>query len=301
MEGYDDSPSWLDEALDGASYQDMGGRGASRSSTNKIMTSTLGRQSYLPRLSQIPTKMTMRQSHLGESSPDPNQPAWAQEPQDLDTSGLSVDGSSSGLPAIALLGENNDEERCCICYDPILCPFWILHGLTALVGAGTIVVNVMTITDVSEGVMPILLRSYAVLFGLLVIFVEIDCGYVLEYCKALELWAIRGLFYVFVAVETVRSDDAATGVRAESVMGGLLGALGLIYFVMGICCIQHVKSRRLLLLGRPREGYTPIKGSEGSTGRDQNGSDGERRTSQTNGSGLDAAGDATCCRWWNIC
>jgi hypothetical protein len=206
------------------------------------------------------------------SSHDANAPAWAQDP-DADTSAYSEaaslvgnggggggDASSSNSSWVREEGRGDGIfAGCCVCYDPILCPFWILHGLAALVGLCTVVVNTMLLADMSDGVMPVVCRLYAVLFGLLIVFVEIDCRYVLEYFKALEFWAFRGLFYIFVGVETVKSDDVAQGIRAEALCGGVLGVLGVIYFVMGICCIQNIKLSRLSRLQRRGvEGYQAV-------------------------------------------
>ena len=268
-----DKPSWLDEVIDENTTLTSPNRGTSpnRASGDRDSRQSGYRQSHLPRLSQVPTRMSM--AHR-----EPNDiPAWAQDP-DLETSGFTGEASVAG-GSVPDLGGDADGMRCCVCYDPILCPFWILHGMAGLVGLGTAVVNATALTDLSDGVMPVVGRAYAVLFGLLVIFVETDCGFVLEYVRALEFWAIRGLFYIFVGVETMKSDDTAgpggtEGVRSEALCGGMLGVIGLIYFVMGVCCIQHIKQNRQRHL-RDRESYQLV--------------------------GADGGGDDPTCYWWKLC
>jgi hypothetical protein len=290
----DDAPSWLDEVLEDASYNTNQLPPNSRRVTNPI-SSNQNPHGQLSKLAQIPTRMTMegygssRDRGFLASGPEP-QPAWVNE-TDLDISDITEtrglgglgrrDGHGTGhglnLSPTRNYSKPDDYEhdtRCCFCLDPILCPFWIVHGSTALVGLGTAIINATLIFHNNTGVLGTLSRLYAIIFGAIIVLVEAECNYVLYYCKALKVWSIRGLFYIFVGVMTVGSDDVAKGEQMEAVCGGILGCLGMAYFVMGVCCLQHIKKKRMQVLGYhdnsksdfDRDGYESIPDEEAGMG-----------------------------------
>ena len=212
-------------------------------------------QGYLPKLSMIPTRMT--RGSPGELPPQSSPHSHMLQPEWVLDDDLEAELHHNQLHDTTLnsKGDDNSENipsTCCFCYDSILCPFTILHGCTALIAIVTVVLNAMSLSDLTGGIIGIVSRIYYLLFGMVIVFIEIDCKWVLEYFKAMELWAWRGLFYIFVGAVTARSsseeDLTLANEKLELIFGLLLIFVGMIYFFMGICCVQRMKQERLRVL-----------------------------------------------------
>ena len=228
-----DQLPWMTES-------DYGAIADSRRATTGSYRNPNRAQGYLPKLSMIPTRMSRGGSpgDFPQSSGYNHmlQPEWVLD-DDLEA---ELHHNQLHDTTLNSKGDDNSSDNipstCCFCYDSILCPFTILHGCTALIAIVTVVLNAMSLSDLTGGIIGIISRIYYLLFGMVIVFIEIDCKWMLEYFKAMELWAWRGLFYIFVGAVTARSsseeDLTLANDRLELIFGLLLIFVGMIYFFM---------------------------------------------------------------------
>jgi hypothetical protein len=130
--------------------------------------------------------------------------------------------------------------------DPILCWFRFWHFTSGLVGLATIAANIYVIVTVDGDILDyrdIIMRGYAVLFGIVIVLVELDWRCVMKKFKIFEHWLVRGLFYFFVGFITIRG--GITFQQPEDIIGLVQIAVGAIYALMGLFCIKSIKTQRL--------------------------------------------------------
>ena len=217
------------------------------------------------------------------------------ESDDSESYGGLLNGSGIGSASGMIDGEG-EHERCCFCYDPVLCPFYILNGASCTIAFGCSMLNCWLLAaDNSPDLVVVFIRIYSCLFGILVIFVEIDCRMVMDYVKALEFWSIRGLFYLFVGVLTLTAcksheQSVYRYDRLEEILGSMLCLVGIVYFLGGICCFHSIKEKRLLKLGL----LQPKEGAEGQR-------DGYQAIGSGSGSGGSGGSEGNCGLFSNIC
>lgn len=102
-----------------------------------------------------------------------------------------------------------------------------------------------------------LLRIFAILFAGSVVFVEMDLLNTSTELRMFDTWFFRGWYYMFVAVlaisigegERERAPDSSSprlALIAETAISLSMFLLGLIYVLMGTCCLRSVKELLLL-------------------------------------------------------
>lgn len=98
---------------------------------------------------------------------------------------------------------NDDEEdrRCCPS-DPVLVCFQFFHFTSGVNGLLALVSNAYVYTLHDLPIYDLFLHGYAIVFCLLIVFVELDWRYIVSKVKFLDLWVLRGLYYIFVGVIT---------------------------------------------------------------------------------------------------
>ena len=84
---------------------------------------------------------------------------------------------------------------------------WTLRGfstVTAFAGLLVVVVNAIEIYEFQETPQIYAIRAYAIVFGFMILAAEVNWPRLfLEYFRFLDVWAIKGLFILFVAVLTI--------------------------------------------------------------------------------------------------
>lgn len=106
---------------------------------------------------------------LADWTRDTSGPA-KQTPYQLQDSTSSRRKSSSQL---IVGGDEDDEEDCCCCpVDPVLCWFRFFHTVSGLIGVATLGANIfvlVTVDSKSLNYKDIIMRSYAVVFCIIII------------------------------------------------------------------------------------------------------------------------------------
>jgi COPI associated protein len=107
--------------------------------------------------------------------------------------------------------------------------FHILAGMTAVAIIAMNFYAFSQLTSYSD-YRDIVIRSYAVLFALLIIIIEIDMRFIVRYVKVFDSWFYRGLFYAFIGMITM--ENSAALVTPQNVVGLALVAIGALYAVL---------------------------------------------------------------------
>jgi hypothetical protein len=190
--------SWLNE---NTSSSLNGSSGASRTAT------------LLPKL----------ENNTSNSAAKSNVPSWALEDNsvdDDDTRSYESRDTRRSIQPINVKWKNkkgppvpaeihsgstpNDEEedrRCCPS-DPVLVCFQLFHFTSGVNGLLALVSNAYVYTLHDLPIYDLFLHGYAIVFCLLIVFVELDWRYIVSKVKFLDLWVLRGLYYIFVGVIT---------------------------------------------------------------------------------------------------
>ncbi len=215
------------------------------------------------------------------------EPQWLKSPPQEDRSsrrsssgtvrGASEDGQSKSRASLGLGGkarrsntaggyhseEDNDfaygDGVCCCSMDPLLLGIVFFQGICGCLGIAGVVANIQHITHpVAEGqYQDIIMRAYSMSFCCIIVLCEIDWRFFMRYLRLLDLWIFRGLFYMYAGLQTI---DKINGFDADSLstIGNATGITiiisGVIYMIMGACCVKSIaESRRRLERERYRE------------------------------------------------
>jgi hypothetical protein len=99
-----------------------------------------------------------------------------------------------------------------------------------------------------------ILSFYIILFCLLIIITETNLFNLTKESKILNVWALRGLFYVFVGVLGLNAINTAVMVqgaefqrtvfqRLVQVFSLVLTGVGLLYVALGLLCVQVINNK----------------------------------------------------------
>ena len=102
---------------------------------------------------------------------------------------------------------DDDEASCCGCCpgDPMLFSFQCFHFTAGMIGIAAFAANIYVFTQPYLTPKDAIMRSYALLFCLLVVIIEMDWRYVVNKIRFADLWVPRGLFYTLVGFVTCKS------------------------------------------------------------------------------------------------
>ena len=102
--------------------------------------------------------------------------------------------------------EDEVEESCCCCCpsDPMLFSFQCFHLTAGLSGMGAFVANIYVFTRPHVTVKEAIIRSYALIFCLLMVATEMDWRYIVNKARFLDWWVLRGFFYTFIGFITCK-------------------------------------------------------------------------------------------------
>ena len=97
----------------------------------------------------------------------------------------------------------------------------------------------------------LLLQCYDVVFCLLIVVCEVDWRFVMRRLRLLDLWIFRGLFYIFVGLQTLELQingdvDLDTLSNIDNMVGCLVMLAGVCYMCLGACCIKSVADAKRL-------------------------------------------------------
>lgn len=113
-----------------------------------------------------------------------------------------------------------------------------LSVLTMLSGAAVIAVNLFLMIELKEPVRMYAVRSYNVVFGLLVVAAEVDRPEaLLDYFRFLKCWPSKGLFIGFVGILTLDTEEGNDSML-QTATALLAMAVGSFYFVLGLLCLR---------------------------------------------------------------
>jgi hypothetical protein len=138
------------------------------------------------------------------------------------------------------------DEDCCFCpLDPILwwfALFTVISGMAAFAG---LLINVVYIAkhraDMTDKA--ILLRVYATVFSGVICLIEIDWRFLVSRLRIFDLWLIRGAFYGYVGLITC--SEIEKSLSPLNVIGSVIASVGVVYMVMGLCCMKTVRIRHI--------------------------------------------------------
>jgi len=158
--------------------------------------------------------------------------------------------------------EKGFEDDCCCCpMDPVLLGIAFFHGICICLGIAGIAVNIHHIMQPNEQGLyqDIILRSYSAVFCVIMVFCELDWRWVLRRLRLLDIWFFRGLFYIYIGLQTIDKIGGLT-LTALSSFDDMVGVpiiiAGAAYVVLGACCVKSVaesKRRRERMQGQYRE------------------------------------------------
>ena len=113
--------------------------------------------------------------------------------------------SNNGFPPDDESTEDDSDIFCCCCSsDPVLFSFQCFHFTSGLTGLAAFAANIYTLTKPSITIRDTIVRSYALVFCLLIVIVELDWRYILNKVRFLDHWILRGFFYAFVGFVTCK-------------------------------------------------------------------------------------------------
>ena len=138
------------------------------------------------------------------------------------------------------------EEDCCCCpMDPVLFGVMAFRFICFFLGIAGCVVNIYCMSRPSEReqYQHQILRAYATSFCATIVAVEVDWRVLIKRIKLLDLWIFRGLFYAYAGLQTtgeITSFDFKELARPQDIVGIALFGAGVLYTLMGTCCIKSV-------------------------------------------------------------
>jgi hypothetical protein len=108
------------------------------------------------------------------------------------------------------------------------------------------------------GLIPYILRCYVIFFCLLAVLVELEVTKLVQDSSVLRYWVTRGIFYAFIGVlgleqnesyalraasSTTSSMPSAMSLKFIQIVAWLMVSVGILYFAMGVLCLQLVYKR----------------------------------------------------------
>lgn len=139
--------------------------------------------------------------------------------------------------------------------------FFIISAVTVIAAASMALSQVLTVIVVKVPFLQFLLRLYVFIFCFAFILTEFEAPFFVKRFSSFDNWIFRGWIYSFVGligVEEAHAKELQGEVKNHvfkaSISGKALSyfimisslvlvACGVIYFVMGICCIKRVKDK----------------------------------------------------------
>jgi hypothetical protein len=144
-----------------------------------------------------------------------------------------------------------DEDCCCFPLDPVLLTLTFFHGICICLGLAGITVNIHHLTkpDEQRQYQDIIMRSYTIAFCCAMVLCELDWRFFMRRVRLLDMWVFRGLFYIYVGLQTTDTLGGALTLDSLSSPDNMVGfptvISGLIYLLMGSCCLKaEAEARR---------------------------------------------------------
>lgn len=173
---------------------------------------------------------------------DPGLPSWADDQSPHHR--LPITPARPSTPAPTSSIESRGEE-CCCGIDPLLCWFRVFHWVGGLIATFASVANIVYVQRVSTEITlrDAILRAYLSLFCVIIAGIQFQIPFVLRAIEILHNWTYRGLFLVYLGLNTLTKEWEH--LHIEDVGGLTLLCLGSAYVIMGLGCVQSVEDRRM--------------------------------------------------------
>jgi hypothetical protein len=123
----------------------------------------------------------------------------------------------------------------------------MMHASCAIIAVVVFLVQGAMIAQGGDHIVGLLIRLYVMALCIVVVAIEFDCRMFVDYIKAMDNWTIRGFFYSFIGLLTVKGEDSYD--KVEGIVGLLMFGFGIAYVFMGIGCVQELKMKRMEVLG----------------------------------------------------
>lgn len=102
----------------------------------------------------------------------------------------------------------------------------------------------------------LILRCYGVVFGVLIVLVELELPFVLSHAAFMDSWVARGLCIAFVGLLDVLFDhQGAAGPNLDfwrHLVGYLVMCVGSVYTALGLLCFRKLKAVALTRIRREK-------------------------------------------------
>jgi hypothetical protein len=110
-------------------------------------------------------------------------------------------------------------------------------------------------------------RSYGIFFGALIVLVEMENSFLIKYFGFLENWVCRGLFLVFVGALCTTLEEYRNApvfnhhlfTTCRLTISYLLYGCGLTYIILGMLCIRSLKQRELTMIRKRKQAAIQAK------------------------------------------
>lgn len=197
------------------------------------------------------------------SHASPSDPEWLQNEQPKKVISTFPDNfstpptgnSSRSIRRESFGGDEVIEDCCCCCcrVDPVLLAFQLFHFTSAISAIATIAANIYVFTKIYdnntisindlEDIRDIILRSYSMIFALVIVIVEADWRFFFRHLRIFDSWFIRGIWSCFVGIITINTKEEFKS--TENIIGSIIFVHGAMYLVMALLCMRSVKQSRL--------------------------------------------------------
>jgi len=142
--------------------------------------------------------------------------------------------------------EAEDSDTCCgsLC-DPVLWWFRIYHFFAGVSSLSTIPANLLVISSnfTLVNIRDIGIRSFGILFALLLVCAEMDWRYVVRRFKLLDAWVWRGLLFFYLGMLTIDGSDVPIFniVKPENISGTIECGFGICYIIFAMFDLRSVE------------------------------------------------------------
>lgn len=149
----------------------------------------------------------------------------------------------------ALEEERNPSRRCMHRF------FRMISFLTAVCAFLMAMGQIVGMTFEEIDIISYVMRAYVIVLCLLVVLIEAEWTALVKNSSILRYWITRGLFYSFVGVIGIQQNDHVTernpdqqerdtvSLQFIKVVAWLMVGMGILYFCMGILCLQIYYNR----------------------------------------------------------